>query len=213
MENSSSSNKHFLDINASIVFQLGESLISDPVQALVELIKNAYDADAGYANVVIETSKENDIENTHYPEAKGYILVKDNGHGMSIKEIEDGWLTISNSLKRKMKEKGEKTKKKRTPLGDKGLGRLGAQRLGYNLEIFTKPEDEDVEYHVALSWKDFENKNKLRDVPVYIDKIPSTGKTGTTLLISDIKQPEYFNEKDAPGELQKELSKMVSEFA
>jgi len=42
---SSSSREHF-DIHASVVFQLGESLITDSVQALVELVKNCYDADA-----------------------------------------------------------------------------------------------------------------------------------------------------------------------
>jgi hypothetical protein len=218
MGNSDNSNSNCLEINASIVFQLGESLISDPVQALVELVKNAYDADAGYANVVIETAKKNDMENTRYPDAKGYIMVTDNGHGMSSTAIKEGWLTISNSLKRKMKEKGGKTKKKRTPLGDKGLGRFGAQRLGYNLEIFTKPENEDVEYHVALSWRDFENKDKLGDVPVYIEKIPPTRKKGTTLLISDIKEPDYFKEreqekkKDDSDSLKVALSRMISPY-
>ena len=33
-------NSHHFDIHASVVFQLGESLISDVTQALVELIKN-----------------------------------------------------------------------------------------------------------------------------------------------------------------------------
>ena len=39
----------FFHVHTSVVFQLGESLISDVVQALVELVKNAYDADATFA--------------------------------------------------------------------------------------------------------------------------------------------------------------------
>jgi len=158
MKSSNGNNNHHFDIHASLVFQLGESLIRDSVQALVELVKNAYDADADYAKVTIETSKKNDIANSRYPNARGYILVEDNGSGMSMDDIEKGWLTISNSIKRKMKEEKRKTEKGRAPLGDKGLGRFSAQRLGYNLEIFTKPENEEYEHHVAFSWKEFEKK-------------------------------------------------------
>lgn len=212
MENSKSNNNHHFDIHASIVFQLGESLISDSVQALVELIKNAYDADAEYANVSIETSKKNDIENSRYPNAPGYICIKDNGTGMNVKVIERGWLTISNSLKREMKQEDKKTKKGRTPLGDKGLGRFGAQRLGHNLEIFTKPKDEDVEYHVALSWRDFENRANLNEVPIYFNEIKSTRKKGTILLISNIKEPPAFQGEDAEKNLKNRLSSMLSPY-
>ena len=47
---------HRLDIHPSVVFQLGESLISDEVTAIVELVKNAYDADATWARVRVETN-------------------------------------------------------------------------------------------------------------------------------------------------------------
>jgi hypothetical protein len=48
--------QHF-DIHASVVFQLGESLITDSVQALVELVKNSYDADASYCKLSISTEE------------------------------------------------------------------------------------------------------------------------------------------------------------
>jgi hypothetical protein len=48
-------NEHF-EIDASVVFQLGESLITDAIQALMELVKNSYDADASYCKVVISTT-------------------------------------------------------------------------------------------------------------------------------------------------------------
>jgi signal transduction histidine kinase len=215
MENSSG-DKHHFDIHASLVFQLGESLISDPVQALVELIKNAYDADSDYAKVIIETSKGNEVENSKFRNTKGYLLVTDNGDGMNDEIIKAGWLTISNSLKREMKEKvkekDRKTKKGRTPLGDKGLGRFGAQRLGHNIEIFTKPEDEDCEYHVAVSWEKFKGKSKLSEIPITIDEILPTRKKGTSILISDLCDPDYFKGKDARDKLISELSKMKSPY-
>ncbi len=213
MENSTDGNKNHFDIHASIIFQLGENLISDPVQALVELIKNAYDADSRFVTVKIETNKPNDVEHSHYPGAKGFIIVKDGGEGMDIETIKKGWLTISNSLKRDMKSQGGKTQKGRTPLGDKGLGRLGAQRLGYNLEIFTRRENDPFEYHVAFSWKDFENKSKLDDIDIYTGTIPSTGNKGTTLLISDLKEQDFFKGVKAKTTIETELSKMLSPYS
>ncbi|MCX6583934.1 MAG: ATP-binding protein [Candidatus Aminicenantes bacterium] len=212
MENSSDDNKNHFNIHASIIFQLGESLISDPVQALVELIKNAYDADSPYVTVEIATERRNDVENSHFRGAKGFITIRDGGEGMDMETIINGWLTISNSMKRDMKDRGRTTSKGRTPLGDKGLGRLGAQRLGYNLEIFTKREDEPFQYHVAFSWRDFENKSKLDDVEIYTQKIPSTGNKGTLLLISELKEQNFFKADKAKDTLATELSMMLSPY-
>ncbi len=61
--------EHF-DVHASVVFQLGESLISDAIQALLELIKNSYDADASYRKVTIDTDPAA-ARQTHHPKAIG----------------------------------------------------------------------------------------------------------------------------------------------
>src|SRR5579862_2615628 len=152
----SAASPHHFEIDASIVFQLGEDLITDVVQAVVELVKNSYDADADYATIAVVTGAPNKYTDTFFPDAKGYVVVEDNGIGMDEETIRRGWLTISNSLKREMKRKRETTPlKHRTPLGDKGLGRLGVQRVGYNVEIFTKPKHGSTRFHVGWSWKDF----------------------------------------------------------
>lgn len=212
MSNTDISPEKKFDIHASIVFKLGEDLISDEVQALVELIKNAYDADADYAKVTIETGKKNLSGHSRYRDAHGYIQIEDNGHGMDETAIDRGWLTVSNSLKREMKSRGKITERGRTPLGDKGLGRLGSQRLGENIEIFSKPGNEDYEYHVAFSWKDFENIEFLSRVPVYFEKKPSKEKSKTTILISGIKRPDSLKTEKYKENLQKELSRMISPY-
>src|ERR1700749_922425 len=96
-------------IHASVVFQLGEDLITDVVQALIELVKNSYDADATYARIVIATDHNNDVPESIFPDAKGSIVVEDNGTGMTSEAIRRGWLTISNSIKREMKKSNQKT--------------------------------------------------------------------------------------------------------
>ena len=203
---------HRFGIHASIVFQLGEDLITDVVQALIELVKNSYDADADYARIVVSTEDKNDFPGTTYPEARGYIAVEDNGLGMNEDTIQKGWLTILNSLKRAMKRAAETTTRGRTPLGDKGLGRLGVQRLGYNIEIFTKPANEDVEYHVAWSWKDFEGEETLDEVDVHFEEKPSRRRQGTKLVISDLKDAEYWTNEESQKEFRVRLAELISPY-
>lgn len=204
------SDLHF-DIDASIVFPLGEELITDVVQALIELVKNCYDADATYAKVAIDT-KANPGAPFKYPAAAGYIRVEDNGTGMDLATIRDGWLTISNSLKRKLKKEKKTTKRGRTPLGDKGLGRLGVQRLGDNVEIITCTKADQVAQHIAFTWTDFRTKTHLSDVPVYHDTVDKPRENGTSIVVSGLKDIAYWHQAGSIEQLQAELSRMISPY-
>ena len=128
---------HF-DIHPSVVFQLGGDLITDEVQALIEMVKNCYDAGATYAKVEINTHERcgEKFPNSLFPDAVGYVAVTDDGEGMTLDTIQSGWLIVSNSAKRRLKATGALRKQDRTPLGDKGLGRLASQRLS---EALTTP--------------------------------------------------------------------------
>ena len=155
------------DINPHVIRQLGEELVPDEMTALMELIKNAYDADASYVKIDINTEGIYTEEQLTYPTHKGYIVVEDSGIGMNDEAIEKSWLTISYSNKRAGADGiKKKTKKDRTPLGDKGLGRLSTQRLADNCEIFTTPEGGSNRYHVAFDWREFDKVQRLSQVPV-----------------------------------------------
>src|SRR5690554_5801817 len=130
--------KYHFDITPHIVKQLGEQLVPDEVTALLELIKNSYDADASYVSIEINTNGEYTKEKLFYPNRKGFIVVEDDGFGMDEKTIMKSWLLISYSNKRALNGVKEKTPNGRTPLGEKGLGRLSTQRLADICEIFTK---------------------------------------------------------------------------
>lgn len=223
---------HF-DIDASVVFQLGEHLITDVIQALVELVKNAYDADASYAKITIMTDASPPLGSA-FPDAHGYIEIEDDGVGMSRDDITSGWLVISHSAKRALKAQGASTERNaRTPLGDKGLGRLGAQRLGDNIEITTahtsaRSENSDVprteeaetsfakkpeENVVRFSWRDFVGARRLRDVPVALHvNVPPTRERGTRILITGLRNPEMWRGDSARKSLQKGLSQLISPY-
>ena len=127
-------------ISARTAKLIGMENFANAEGAIVELVKNAYDADASYVKIDINTEGIYTEEQLTYPTHKGYIVVEDSGIGMNDEAIEKSWLTISYSNKRAGADGiKKKTKKDRTPLGDKGLGRLSTQRLADNCEIFTTP--------------------------------------------------------------------------
>lgn len=205
----SSGSEHF-DIHASVVFQLGESLITDSVQALVELVKNSYDADASYCKLTISTEKVADPESS-FKGALGSITIEDDGTGMTLDAIRRGWLTISNSQKRDFKDQTLTTKKGRTPLGDKGLGRLGTQRLGFNVEMFTRTDASPIEHHVWFSWKNFFGQHRLSDVDINREERIPILKHGTKLIISDLREVALWK-GNAVKELETSLSQLISPY-
>lgn len=180
------------DINPHVIRQLGAELITDQVTALMELIKNSYDADADFVNIVIDsknTYPSNDVFHLNQP---GYILIEDDGFGMDRETILKSWLTISYSNKRAVEGIKPKTPKGRTPLGDKGLGRLSTQRIAHICEIFTKKEGGEP-LHVGFNWDDFDTAQRLRDVNVNFHSADSIStKHGTKLLLLNLFEPNYW---------------------
>lgn len=205
-------NPHF-DISAAVVRQLGEELVSDEVTAIVELVKNAYDADATYAHVVVNTVDVPQGVESKFPKAHGYVTIDDDGMGMNRADIERGWLMISLSGKRVMKAAGHTTPKGRTPLGDKGLGRLSTQKLGQNLELFTRKDGQAETLHVAFAWDAFTDDKSLSQVPVSIESAERSARNkGTMLLISGLRNKEVWRGRSVE-KLIADLSQVISPFA
>jgi hypothetical protein len=200
--------EHF-DVHASVIYQLGDSLITDYVQALVELVKNSYDADATYCKVTILTGGP-PPEGTQFANSNGWIVVEDNGTGMDKADISRGWLIISDSPKRQLKRKRQTTPKGRTPLGDKGLGRLSTQRLGRQLEMFTRKEG-SPEFHLTVDWTEFAKYDRLSDVPVLLTETDVRGGVGTKLILSDLVDLDIWR-GEGLKELERKLSQLISPY-
>src|ERR1041385_3641569 len=110
-----------LRFSTTVLSLLGEELNPSPDQGILELIKNAYDADAKRCTV--------ELKRVHLK--GGSIRVWDDGNGMSPEEIRNGWLIVGDSLK----ARGAKSPSGRLLVGSKGLGRLGALRLGRSVRL------------------------------------------------------------------------------
>ena len=216
-----------LEIDSHVIHQLGEELITDTGQALLELAKNSYDADADYCHIDVDTRFDGEIT-IKYPNAdskssavpierkfslKGKITVKDNGHGMALEAIRRGWLTISLSQKREFKRSGKVTPKhNRTPLGDKGLGRIGTLKLGSFIVIETFTDPAHSGWKVSFSWADCKQGSILSDVPIAIESIPACGSIGTTLTVMGLNDLPYWKDENSMTVLSRQFSTLLSPF-
>lgn len=170
---------------ARILNQLGEQLIKSEGIALLELIKNAYDADATFCHVTMENLSEKET-------AK--ILIFDDGCGMDVELIKKTWLELGTNYKENLAA-GELTK--RTPkfhrirLGEKGIGRFGVHRLGNKIDVFSKTAKSEMEAHLAIDWRKVNEVEMIEEIPVSLTEgVPvyfKGVKTGTYIIISDLK--------------------------
>ncbi len=118
-----------LRFSPSILSRLGEELVPDADQGVIELVKNAYDADATRCRV--ELSRTGD--------PGGDIRVMDDGAGMTEADLRQGFLIVGRSRK----DATSLTRHfQRVPVGDKGLGRLSALRLGHRVTVITRPREQ-----------------------------------------------------------------------
>src|SRR3954453_17283236 len=85
----SASDAHFT-VDTGLFRELGELLVGRDSTALVELIKNAYDADATQVEVYGQ-----DLLDLN----RGFILVRDNGTGMTEQAFVEGFLRVAGRSK------------------------------------------------------------------------------------------------------------------
>jgi len=167
---------------ARLLRTFGDELISSETVAVIELVKNSYDADA--TEVWVRFHEPLTI-------GKGMIEVIDNGHGMSLETIQSAWMEPA-TLLRKRNRLSEKLGRK--VLGEKGIGRFASSRLADSLEVVTRRVDMDDEIRVVFDWSDFDNEEKYLDEieVVWERREPKEICPGGTINIlwQEIEQPE-----------------------
>lgn len=119
-------------VDAKHVKNLGEQSVSSPVQAINEMVKNSYDADATQCTVhfYAKSSLEQFIDIYK-------IVVEDDGIGMTFSDIEKKWMRIATDNKER---ETLSPKFGRRVSGDKGMGHFATQKLGNVIKIISNPE-------------------------------------------------------------------------
>lgn len=124
---------------------LGDQLIKNERIALIEIIKNAYDADASWVKVTF-----NNFNGDFEAGVGATIVIEDDGIGMSRDILENHWVNPATPTKWIRKKKKPATDKGRVIQGEKGIGRFALLKLGRDITITTRPKDADQEYTLTL---------------------------------------------------------------
>lgn len=129
---------------ARLLKLLGEELISDEVVAVSELVKNAHDADALTVTVRF----------CGVTQPEGRIEVSDDGSGMDLDTLLGRWMQPAASTK--VGKGRQVTRRGRRVLGEKGVGRFAADKLGQHLEIITRVAGSSKENVAVVDWDRFD---------------------------------------------------------
>ena len=185
--------------DAKLAMNIGEQSVSSHVQAILELIKNSFDADALECSVHFhadgQTGEEISMEK---------IVIEDSGIGMTVEDFRDKWMRVATSHKER--EKHSPVLRRRVA-GEKGMGRFASQRLGNAVKITSHPQEYagraksdyprstielTIDWNQYVAGKDFESiPNKLRILGAAGDK------HGFRIEITDLKDRWTLKDIDA----------------
>lgn len=158
--------------DAAIIDRLGRELVARQETALIELVKNSFDADATKVDVVFLKK-----------DSSTALEIRDNGSGMTRDELVNGFLRLASDLK---VQKPVSPKYRRQRAGRKGIGRFATQRLGHRLVLTTFAQGAKTAYRLTVEWDRFQAGKKLDDVPLKLEEAPP-GRHGTTIRIERLR--------------------------
>src|ERR1700674_13652 len=128
---------------------IGKDLINDDNIAVVELVKNAYDAHSRSVLIKFET-----LFPLKGGKASPRLIIRDEGTGMDSDDVRDKWLNIAYSDKKSLpREHGT------SYAGNKGIGRFSCDRLGEHLDLLTRKKGDKL-YRLRIEWPRFEKEGK-----------------------------------------------------
>lgn len=162
---------------ARIIRTIGDRLISGPEAAAIELVKNSYDADATRVRISFLPP---------FGPGSGEIVFEDDGHGMSLSDVQERWMEPATSDKKERKESAGG----RRLLGSKGIGRFAAARLGEHLElvsVHTRNGAGEQTRIADLNWTLFDEAQYLDDVSFPAEVSAAQTQAGTRLRIWSLR--------------------------
>jgi len=181
------------------ILTIGRDLIQNKYAAIVELVKNAYDADS--PDVLITFKVPEDRKSLT-------IVIEDLGLVRTRDSVMNKWMVPSTDDKLIRKT----TPKKRTMQGRKGVGRYAASILGNDLLLETVTSGGE-RTKVYVDWKSFEKAEYLDDVEIFVETTTSDKPSGTILTITgDSKNLSDWDDAQIK-DLEFELKKLKSPFS
>ena len=189
---------------ARLIHTIGSDLIGDSYAALVELVKNSYDADSSKVEINFDY-KLIDNENALV------ITIEDDGHGMSFDTVINKWLVpaTDDKLRRNESPNG------RIFQGRKGIGRFAASILGQEMTL-SSIDKSNEKSTVVIDWRIFKTDEFLENIELLVEKEKTKEKSGTLIEIIAKDEPKDNKisiwDKNAIENLINELRKLISPF-
>lgn len=188
-------------IHPRVFAALGADLVTNDVVAVIELVKNSYDALATRVDVIYGSD----------PLGGPFLEISDDGLGMSRRTLETAWSVVATPYRatHTVETRGKLT---RRSSGEKGLGRLSAARLGKRLQMYTKAAGNTC-WLVEVDWSDLARQDALEACEATCKSVTaescSIASTGTRLRILNLEtswSEEQFED------LRENLSRLLAPF-
>ncbi|MCT4214987.1 histidine kinase [Elizabethkingia anophelis] len=195
---------------ARIIKTIGEELISNDNVAVIELVKNSYDAESPIVEITfngdVKEKEEGKKIKRYIDRNNASIIIYDEGKGMDFETIETAWMEPATNFKKK----GENQNSLRKFTGEKGIGRFASAKLASKLELITKQESSNEEIVVNFNWDDFSDEEKYLEkiqVDWEIREAKEIKKKGTILKLLDLNNDW---DEDKIRELRVTLSRLLN---
>lgn len=178
---------------ARLIRTIGEELISDDKVAIIELVKNSYDAYCTLQNEarIVDITFNGDVKiradgDWYIDKRTASITIYDEGIGMDFNIIQHAWMEPATNFK-KLQENQNPNRKY---AGEKGIGRFASAKLASKLELVTKQDGKD-EIVVSFDWNDFSNDHDyLEDIHIdwLVRPAQEIKRHGTILKLWDLNE-------------------------
>lgn len=191
-------------VSAELKNILGRDLITSPDVAILELVKNSYDAHATKVDITFD---------------EDYICIADNGKGMSRDDLINKWLFVAYSAKSDgTEDKSYRSRFKRHYAGAKGIGRMSCDRLAQYLTLTTHSSESHQTEVLYVDWSVFEQNKQQEFDTINIPHetleanphFPANGSSGTILEFKGLRNKW---DADAILSIKKSLEKMINPFS
>ena len=208
IENTNKKGDFIFRPKARLIKTIGEELISSDNVAVVELVKNSYDANSPIVTITflgnVKQKKQGRIIQNYLSKEGASIEIYDQGSGMSFETVKSAWMEPATDFKKK------NTNKNRKFTGEKGIGRFASAKLASRLELITK-QKEGKELVVTFNWEDFDKDDYLENIHIHWEeREPQEFKkenSGTLLRLKNLNT-DWDTEKIRT--LRTELSRLLN---
>lgn len=165
-------------VSARTARLIGQENFANSEGAVIELVKNCYDADA--KNGIIY------FDNVNSDPANHSIYIIDNGTGMTDEIIKKYWMMIGTDNK----EDDVETESGRVKTGAKGIGRFALDKLGVVSEMYTKPKENTIGFYWKVDWNEFQQKGiAISDVNADLEDLENFDLKAKIIELSDNFSP------------------------